>query len=331
MGFAFKAGGKMSKRLPRSRHRGVWLLGLAMACLPAQQPVADILVLKDGSRVETNGPWEVRGRQVVFELPNGTLSALRTSEIDLEASESATHDQKARRDVADTEQAQGDRARPESVLVVTNESLGLSPEGGEIDAPEDDGAPGGSASPGAISSEGDVRIVDWSYDAVGEDPVYEVTGVLENQGRFAAEALSVYLDIVAVDEETGLQTPNRHILRRARVQVEDLAPGATTEFRYGVTAADLRTHGEEGFSNPVVSFDVQFHKGAAPVADEDAVSTVAAAGTTADAGDGDSDSDDVDDSEDFSELEDDFAEDDELEEEALEDDEPDDDAGGLFP
>jgi len=74
----------MSKRIARA---GVLA---ALACAAAAPAAADWLVLADGGRVETAGPWEVRGGLVVFTLANGTLSSLRASEVDLAASETAT-------------------------------------------------------------------------------------------------------------------------------------------------------------------------------------------------------------------------------------------------
>ena len=52
---------------------------------------ADVLVTRDGERIETRGPWTVKGKQVVFTAANGTLQALRLDDVDLEASEEATH------------------------------------------------------------------------------------------------------------------------------------------------------------------------------------------------------------------------------------------------
>ncbi len=42
--------------------------------------------MRDGSRVETKGPYEVKGRRVLFSDPQGRLSSLRLDEVDLEAS-----------------------------------------------------------------------------------------------------------------------------------------------------------------------------------------------------------------------------------------------------
>ncbi|HEX4953459.1 MAG TPA: glutaredoxin family protein [Thermoanaerobaculia bacterium] len=51
--------------------------------LPAR---ADWLVLGNGERIETQGPWKVEGKVVKFTHANGTLAMLRASEVDLEAS-----------------------------------------------------------------------------------------------------------------------------------------------------------------------------------------------------------------------------------------------------
>ncbi|MBZ0172008.1 MAG: FxLYD domain-containing protein [Phycisphaerales bacterium] len=59
------------------------LLTVALMAAPA---AGDWLVTRDGSRIETKGAWKVAGRQVVFTQPNGTLSALRLDEVDLDLS-----------------------------------------------------------------------------------------------------------------------------------------------------------------------------------------------------------------------------------------------------
>lgn len=64
------------------------ILGLTL-CL-ATSAGADVLVLKDGSRVETQGEFEVRGKRIVFTSVQGTLATLRLDEVDLEASQAAS-------------------------------------------------------------------------------------------------------------------------------------------------------------------------------------------------------------------------------------------------
>lgn len=51
---------------------------------------ADWLVTRSGERIETEDGWQIKGRMVVFTRPGGTLSSIRLSEIDLEASREAT-------------------------------------------------------------------------------------------------------------------------------------------------------------------------------------------------------------------------------------------------
>ncbi|HMB54781.1 MAG TPA: FxLYD domain-containing protein [Thermoanaerobaculia bacterium] len=63
---------------------------LLAGALVAGDAAADWLVLADGSRVETEGTWEVKGRQIVFTTADGTLSSLKTEQVDLDASREAT-------------------------------------------------------------------------------------------------------------------------------------------------------------------------------------------------------------------------------------------------
>ena len=236
----------------RARWLGVWLamLGAAsMVWVPSSE--ADVLVLRDGSRVETDGAWEVRGRQVLFTLPNGTLSSMRLDAVDLDASRAATDGASNPRAEPQAEDAEAPRA---DVLVLTNRSMGLGPDGVEAE-PEPDVRTGGSSDPNA-----EVRVLDWTYGAGAGDAVYELTGTVINEGRFEAKDLSVYLDIVAVDELTEEPEPSRHLLRRARIESSSLLPGDSTSFRLEVSEDDLRVHGRRGFADPVVSFDVQYRR-----------------------------------------------------------------------
>jgi hypothetical protein len=68
------------------------LLALGVAHLPAH---ADWLVTHEGGRVETKGPWQMKGKLVVFtRADDGALASLRASEVDLDASAKATADAK---------------------------------------------------------------------------------------------------------------------------------------------------------------------------------------------------------------------------------------------
>ncbi len=72
------------------------LLALGAAAPPAH---ADWLVTRDGGKVETKGPWQAKGKLVVFtRAADGALASLRASEVDLEASAKATAEAKVQAD-----------------------------------------------------------------------------------------------------------------------------------------------------------------------------------------------------------------------------------------
>ena len=70
------------------RRNALWLLAILwIAAAPSR---ADWLMTREGGRVETKGTWKVKGKLVVFTQTDGTLSSLRLSEVDLEASRKLT-------------------------------------------------------------------------------------------------------------------------------------------------------------------------------------------------------------------------------------------------
>ncbi len=67
-----------------------WVLLFLVLLAPAV--AADWLVTQEGARVETKGPWKVKGRTVVFTSSKGRLSSMRLAEVDLDASAAATEE-----------------------------------------------------------------------------------------------------------------------------------------------------------------------------------------------------------------------------------------------
>lgn len=92
---------------------------------------ADWLVMRDGARVETRGPWQVKGGQVIFTQPNGTLSTLRLRDVDVEASRALTE----RPPAPPPAPAAAETAKKEPVMVITDREVQRSsapvPGGGE--------------------------------------------------------------------------------------------------------------------------------------------------------------------------------------------------------
>lgn len=118
------------------------------AALAILAPAAgDWLVTRDGSRIETDGPWRVESRLVVFKQKDGSLGSLRTSEVDLEASRRLT-DEMATRAAAPPEDPP---PRPKAKVRLTQEDLPPAPP-----LPRDDdgeGDAGGSETPGAAEEQ----------------------------------------------------------------------------------------------------------------------------------------------------------------------------------
>jgi hypothetical protein len=89
----------------RRRRRGIVqglsaaLLGLLVAVIAggvtASPARADWLVTREGGKVETRGPWQIKGKLVVFtRADDGSLSSLRSTEVDLDASGKLTAEAK---------------------------------------------------------------------------------------------------------------------------------------------------------------------------------------------------------------------------------------------
>ncbi len=93
---------------------------------------ADWLVTLAGERVETQGSWQVKGRMVVFNQPDGTLSSMRLSEVDLDASREATASA-AEAAAQPADQAPPPPKRPARVITTDDVGAGVpGAEGGDL-------------------------------------------------------------------------------------------------------------------------------------------------------------------------------------------------------
>ena len=156
---------------------------LLAAGLPAASR-ADWLVTRQGGRVETKGPWKIKGKLVVFTHANGTLASLRLADVDIPASEEATAEAvEAAAQAAEPPPPQPEKKK-EAVMVVTDETLRkatappAAPEGAAAAAPEKEKA--GSS----------VVVVDnWRQVRRAEGDGLEILGTLRNTSSdIAAEA-----------------------------------------------------------------------------------------------------------------------------------------------
>jgi hypothetical protein len=182
--------------------RGVFLVVVAgVLRAPA---TADWLQMKDGGRVQTRGAWNVRGAQVVFTLPNGTLAAVRVADVDLAASEQLTAAEKA----PPTPPAEPVKREP--VAVITDADLPPVPRrpvAAEAAEPAPAAAaqapaasPGGEtaagSTPGPAVQAGRLEVIDWEarYDA--EANTSTVSGTLKNNSAALAHALQLTVTVL---------------------------------------------------------------------------------------------------------------------------------------
>ncbi len=230
------------------RHAGGWKAAIAaptwmLALLFAAPAAGDWLVLRDGSRLETAGPWEVKGRQIVFTRPGGALSAVRLADVDLDASNEATRAANAEPAAASEQPAETESRRRRPVLVLTDETLGGAGSGVLDDSeivPEVDETPEGDETEDDASLDGEeaeddasetsdsatdpVYIVSWSEQESTAIDGLEIVGKVRNRGRDVAADIRVQ---VKASDEDG----SPFVDTRAFLQKSSLAPGHTTTFR----------------------------------------------------------------------------------------------------
>lgn len=78
---------------------------LLLVVLVAAPAWSEVLVTVDGDRIETKGPWEAKGRRILFTDARGTLRSMSASAIDLEASEQASKPPEPERPAAEAVQS----------------------------------------------------------------------------------------------------------------------------------------------------------------------------------------------------------------------------------
>ncbi len=261
---------------PRCNWRLAWIFLLAGPLS------ADWLVMRDGARLETQGAWKIKGAQVIFTLPSGTLSSLRLKEVDLDASALAT--------VAATKPPppEPETVKPQAAFVLTNEDLGgggPKPQAPDPNAPaaeasaDQPGAPGtpdstpvpaGTAEGGAAAAppEGSspptpptpppvqVEVTTWEQVQNPSVEGVEIRGMLRNAGQTLARDL--VLNVTLFDAQDKIIAQGE-----AFVGKNLLSPGGTTDFRVifpispGFLRPDFAVRGRgplygeiTGFSNP---------------------------------------------------------------------------------
>ncbi len=198
----------------RGIRRGIYLFGAGAFFLSAAA-AGDWLVLRDGSRVETSGAWEVKGRQVVFTRPDGTLAALRLADVDLDASDVATAESRVAPPPPKAATAASGARKP--ILRLTNEDLpAVDPEAETAGDAEAEQSP-------QEADDQPVRLVSWDSRENADGDALEITGSVRNTGGDVVAGIRVRVTVLDADENP--------VSSSAFLQRSSLAPGRSTTFR----------------------------------------------------------------------------------------------------
>lgn len=214
----------------------VVLAALALAAAPA---AADWLVLADGSRIETRGSWEVRGGLVVFTLPGGTLSSLRGTEVDLEASRAATEAALRPPEPSAPEPAQ---PKQKARLVFTEADLPPVTRPPEDEAAAEGETPTAVGGAAAAGQDDRLQVVDWNATTPDDFDGTEISGRLRNVGDHLLTQVMLEVNVYNAD---GV------LIGRSAAQVQPgpVAPERLVTFEarfpnvYDVTAARFSARG----------------------------------------------------------------------------------------
>lgn len=152
------------------------VLGLLIA-LTGLPSAADWLVTRGGDQVETRGPWEIKGKLVVFTLPGGTLSSMRLSDVDLDASQKLTETKKMPSAPAATTSQ-----RREATIVITDSDVAhVGPEAaGSVEERQEAGAQARAAQATAAPGEG-LTVAEWNQEFDDAIDGVVLTGSIENR------------------------------------------------------------------------------------------------------------------------------------------------------
>lgn len=208
-------------------------LALALAVFVTAPVAADWIVMTDGARLETQGPWSEKGKLVVFTDANGTLVSVRRSEVDMDASHRAT------REAVEAASRPAPPPPPprESVFKLTDADVGHVDDedlaGGEGET--DEGADDPDAPPPPVS------VIAWDRQDNAAGTGSTIRATLENQGADVAISLSV---TVTIFDQDGVAIGTT----AAQLGSTGLVSGQTTEM-----VAEF----PDIFSFAAVTFDVQ--------------------------------------------------------------------------
>ena len=153
------------------------VLGLLIT-LPGLPAAADWLVTQDGDQVETRGPWEIKGKLVVFTLPNGTLSSMRLSDVDLDASQQLTT---AKNTPPSAPVASAPQPREATIVITDSDVAHVGPETlGSAAERQEAGTQARADQAAAASGEG-LTVTNWNQEFDDAIDGVVLSGTIANQ------------------------------------------------------------------------------------------------------------------------------------------------------
>ncbi|HEX3131465.1 MAG TPA: FxLYD domain-containing protein [Thermoanaerobaculia bacterium] len=191
---------------------------LALAALlggTAGPAAADWLVTREGAKVETQGPWTVKGKLVVFKTPDGKLASLRVADVDLDASRNATEEAVAAQAQAEAEPEKPAPEKKKSVRTITDKDVRQAGPAAAPGSPE--AAAGPASGPGVV-------VDTWKQDRDSEDGHVVISGSVQNAS--GATAVDLQLRVMLYDESGTLMATSQ-----AALGSQALPPGEKVIFR----------------------------------------------------------------------------------------------------
>src|SRR6202051_2254387 len=179
----------------------------ALALLVGPSPLhADWIVTRQGERFEIRGTWQLKGKLVVFTLPNGALSSMRAARIDIDASKQATA--QAKQQAAAPPPAARAEPRRKAGIVLTDKDFkkplpdGTAPAAANAAAAHNAHAAGGKPSgkntpPPAVAAPSAVEVVGWDRVLTSESRAdgVELTGTVRNTSQDYLTEVTVVADL----------------------------------------------------------------------------------------------------------------------------------------
>jgi hypothetical protein len=163
---------------------------------------ADWLVTRAGGRIETQGPWQVKGKLVVFTGKNGALASLRLADVDLAASDTATAE--ARR-AKETPEVVKPPERKKSVRSLTDADFSRKPPASAPDdgaGKPDDATKAKDSDAKAQADKGTVVVDSWKKADRAEGDGIDIFGTLQNTGQEMAADIVLKVTLLNEAKET---------------------------------------------------------------------------------------------------------------------------------